>query len=292
MREEWGKQIMAELERLNRSKEALSSGILEKSADPKKEGIGWKSSEARIEVPAESAEKTPNHGEELKPSWATVANLAKRIKKTMVEIRGLTQSSQGRFKDLAFGQEFHRKMTEHIDNSEADLNSFLDYIRIKSPVGQKNMLYVILEEALEKHKKKLMAKEIKIFRKQYEKDMPEARVHVEELRFILNWVLEYAIISSVPNRSIGFLTRSLEVQGGTKSIEILIVLGDDEKPSKQIEVPLERERNCILLLVDEIVQKNRGLLKLSTDSEGHLRMISLRLPIERRKVIYYQPALA
>ena len=283
---------MAELEKLNRSKEALSLGILEKSADPEKEGIVRKSSEARIEAPVESAEKAPNQGEEFKPFRVLVANLARQLKKTLVEIRGLTQSSQGRFKDLAFGQEFHRKMTEHIDNSEADLNSFLDYIRIKSPVGQKNMLYVILEEALEKHKKKLMAKEIKIFRKQYEKDLPEARVHVEELRFILNWVLEYAIISSVPNRSIGFLTRSLEVQGGTKSIEILIVLGDDEKPSKQIEVPLERERNCILLLVDEIVQKNGGLLKLSADSEGRLRMISLRLPIERRKVIYYEPALA
>jgi hypothetical protein len=126
MSKEWESQIQAELERLSRPKEALSLGILEESADPEKEGIVWKSSEARIQVPAESAEKAPNYGEELNPSWVMVANLAKRIKKTMVEIRGLTQSSQGRFKDLAFGQEFHRKMTEHIDNSEADLNCFLD----------------------------------------------------------------------------------------------------------------------------------------------------------------------
>ncbi len=291
MSEHWTREFKAELERLSRSKETPPLGILEEGADPKREGIVRKSSEARIEAPVESAEKAPNQGEEFKPFRVLVANLARQLKKTLVEIRGLTQSSRGRFKDLAFGQEFHRKMTEHIDNSEADLNCFLDYLQFKSPVRQKNIIHIILEEALEKHKKKLMAKEIKVFRKQYEKDLPEVRVHVEELRFILNWVLEYAIISSVPNRSIGFLTRSVEVQG-TKSIEILIVLEDHEKPSKQIEVPLEREHNCILLLVNEIVQKNRGLLKLSVDSEGRLRMISLRLPIERRKVIYYEPALA
>lgn len=292
MSEEWARQIEAELERLSNLREAPSLGIPEESADPEKEGIVWKSSEAKIEVPAESEEKAPNHGEELKPSWDMVANLAKRIKNTLVEIRGLTQSSQGRFKDLAFGQEFHQKMTEHIDNSEADLNCFLDYLRIRSPIGQKTVLHAILEEALEKHKKKLMAKEIKIVKKQYEKNLPEACVHVEELRFILNWILEYTITSLAPNWSIGFLTRSFEVQAGTRSIELLIILGEYEKPSKQIGVPLIHERNYMLVLVNEIVQKNRGLLKLSADSEGRLRMISLRLPIERRKVVYYQPALA
>jgi len=195
-------------------------------------------------------------------------------------------------------------VTEHIDNSEADSNCFLEYLRIKSPVRQTNMIHVVLEEALEKHKKKLMEKGIKIFRKQFGKGLPNASVHIEELRFILNWVLEYVIISSAPNQSIAFLTRSLEDQEAdgamrsprTRRVEIVIASGHYEDLSKQAEVPPEiridhgkSERSLILPLVDEIVQKNRGSLKLS---EGHLRMVSLILPVERRKVVYYEQALA
>ncbi len=183
----------------------------------KKKRVVWKTSEDRTEVPAESPEKVPDHEEEFKPPTALVSDLANRIRKTVVELRDLAVSSQGKFKDPAFGQEFHRRMTEHIDNSEADLNCFLDYLRIKSPVRQTNMIHVILEEVLEKHKKKLMDKGIRIVKKQFEKDLPNAGVHIEELRFILNWVLEYAIISAVPNRSIVFLTRSLEVQEGKEA---------------------------------------------------------------------------
>ena len=306
----WKQLIEMEMEKRSESKGDPSLEILKECADPEKERIVSKSSEDRIEVPAESPEEVPNYGEESKSSRILVANLAKRIKKTMVEIRGLTESSQGKFRDLAFGQNFHRRMTEHIDNSEADLDCFLEYLRIKSSVRQTNVTHVILEEALERHKKKLVDKEIKIFKKQFEKDLPDASVHIEELRFILNWILEYAILSAVPNRGIGFLTRSLEAQEGkneirlpqqkgTKCIEIVIILGDYETPSKQSAVPPktrtahnEGERSCILSLVDEIVKKNWGSLKVSTDSEGRLRMISLILPIERRKVFYYQRGLA
>jgi hypothetical protein len=295
-----------EKEGLNRSKWEPSLRTLEEKAAPEKEEIVWKSSEGGIEVPAKSPGKVPDHGEEFKPPSALVTDLANRIKKTVGEIRDLAESSRGKFNDATFGQEFHRRMTEYIDNSEADLNCFLDYLRIKSPVRQTNMIHVILEEALEKHKKKLMDKRIRIFKKQFEKGLPEASVHIEELRFILNWVLEYAIISAAPNQSIGFLTRSLEAQEaneaikspqqrGAKCVEIVIASGHYEDSSKQAGVPSrirtahkEGERSWILPLVDEIVQKNRGSLTLS---EGRLKMVSLILPIERRKVVYYERAL-
>jgi len=299
-------QLM-EMERQNESKGDPSLEILKESADSGKERIVSKNSEDRIEVPAESPERVSYHGEDFKPFWILVANLARRIKKTIVEIRGLTESSQGRFKDPAFGQNFYRSMTEHIYNSETDLNCFLDYLRIKSPVRQTNMIHVVLEEALEKHKKKLMDKGIRVFRKQFGKDLPNASVHIEELRFILNWVLAYAINSAAPNQSISLLTRSLEAQEaneamrspqqrGTRCVEIVIASGHYEDMSEQAEVPPkiktahnEGERSWILPLVDEIVQKNRGSLKLS---EGRLRMVSLILPIERRKLVYYERALA
>ena len=102
------------------------------------------------EVPAESPEESPITEEEFRPPSALVTDLANRVRKTMVEMRELAVSSQGRFKDPAFDEEFHRRITDHIDNSEADLDCFIDYLRIKSPVQQTNMIHVILEEALEK----------------------------------------------------------------------------------------------------------------------------------------------
>jgi hypothetical protein len=308
MTELWRRLREMEMEGLNSTKREPSLRPLEEGAALEKEEIAWKSSEGSIEVPGESSEKVPDYGEKFKPPTALVADLANRIRKTVVEIRDLAESSRGKFREPAFDLEFHRRMIAHLDNAEADLNCFLDYLRIKSPVRQTNMIHVILEEELERHKKKLMDKEIRIVKKQFEKDLPNAGVHVEELRFILNWVLEYAIISAIPNRSILFLTRSLEAQQGkedirfpeqrgTKCVEIAIFLGDDEKPSKQNEVPLktrtarnEGECSWILPFVDEIVQKNRGSLKLSADSESRLRMVSLILPIERRKLVYYERA--
>jgi len=303
MTELWRRLREMEKEGLSTSKGEPSLRALEENAAPEKEETVWKSSEGRIEVPAESPKRAPDYEGEFRPSSALVADLANRIKETVAEMRDLAKSSRGKFNDPAFGQEFHRRMIEHLDDSETDLNCFLDYLRITSPVRQTNTIHMILEEALGKHKKKLMDKEIRIVKKQYEKDLPDASVHIEELRFILNGILDYAAISAVPNRSIVLLTRSLEAQESkediripqqrrTKCVEIVFFLGDDEKQSKQTGVPLktrtahnEGERSWKLSLVDEIVQKNRGSLKLSGDNESRLRMVSLILPVERRKVV-------
>ena len=52
-------------------------------------------------------------------------------------------------------------------------------------------------------------KKIKIFKK-LEKDLPETVVHDEQLKYILNALLQYAIPSIPPHGSIGFLTKSFE----------------------------------------------------------------------------------
>jgi len=302
MTETWRRLLEMEKEEPDRSKKESSLRAPQETVAPEKEE--WESSDARIEASAESPGGALYCEEGFRFPTSLVADFAKRIKKTMVEIRDLALSSRGKFKDAALGQEFYRRMADHIDNSDVNLGCFLDYLRINSPVRQTNMIHVILEESLEKHKKKLMDKGIKIFRKQFGKGLPNASVHIEELRFILNWVLEYVIISSAPNQSIAFLTRSLEDQEAdgamrsprTRRVEIVIASGHYEDLSKQAEVPPEiridhgkSERSLILPLVDEIVQKNRGSLKLS---EGRLRMVSLILPVERRKVVYYEQAVA
>jgi hypothetical protein len=79
--------------------------ILKEIADSEIERIVSKTPENKIEVPAVSSEEVFSHGEESRPSSILVANLANRIKKTMVEIRGLTESS-GEIQRPAFGQSF------------------------------------------------------------------------------------------------------------------------------------------------------------------------------------------
>jgi hypothetical protein len=45
-----------------------------------------------------------------------------------------------------------------------------------------------------------------------------------------------------------------------------------------------------LRFVDEIVQRNRGMMKFEVDEKKTKTSISLRFPTERRKVVYYQSA--
>ena len=50
----------------------------------------------------------------------------------------------------------------------------------------------------------------------------------------------------------------------------------------------ERILDLALRLVDEIVQRNRGMMKFEEDEKKGKTTISLRFPVERRKMVYYQ----
>jgi hypothetical protein len=108
MTELWRRLREMEKEGLSSSKSEPSLRALEESATPEKEEIVWISSEGGMEVPAQSAKKVPDHGEEFDPPSALVADLTNRIKRTVVEMRDLAESSRGKFNDPAFGQEFQR----------------------------------------------------------------------------------------------------------------------------------------------------------------------------------------
>ena len=44
-----------------------------------------------------------------------------------------------------------------------------------------------------------------------------------------------------------------------------------------------------LRLIKEIIQKNQGMMKFEVNEKKPRTFISLKFPIERRKLIYYQP---
>ena len=57
-----------------------------------------------------------------------------------------------------------------------------------------------------------------------------------------------------------------------------------ERATLQKGEPLD----LILRFVKEVVQRNQGMMKIEGDEKKAKTFISLRFPVERRKVVYYQ----
>jgi nitrogen-specific signal transduction histidine kinase len=231
--------------------------------------------------------------------------LVHRIKNPLVSIKTFTQLLREKFGDMEFREYFYKIVTEDIEKIDGVLNGLLNYIKINTPIEKTNTVHSILEEVLKKHEVQLEDKRIKLFKK-YEKDLPETVVHDEQLRYILNSLLQYAIPSIPPNGSIGLLTKSFDIQEGTgndrtlvqkdgRYIEIMIVFTGYKKPMEPLEtvlgIPATQKESMVeleLRLIKEIIQKNRGMMKFEVNEKKPRTLISLRFPIERRKVVYYQ----
>jgi len=230
--------------------------------------------------------------------------LVHRIKNPLVSIKTFTQLLREKFGDEEFREYFYRIVTEDIEKIDALLNGLLSYIKINTPIEKANTVHFVLEDVLKKFETQLEEKEIKIF-KRFEKDLPEVVVHEEQLRYILNSILQYAVPSIPPHGSIGFLTKSIYLQKEAgreqtlakkdgRFIEVLIVFTGYKKPVEQFEtvlgIPTIQQEEAIeleLRLIKEIIQKNRGLMKFEVNERKPRTLISLKFPVERRKVIYY-----
>lgn len=232
--------------------------------------------------------------------------LVHRIKNPLVSIKTFTQLLGDKFNDVEFREHFYRIVTEDIEKIDAVLNGLLSYIKINTPIEKRNTVHFILEDVLKKHEMQLEDKKIKIFKK-FEKDLPETVVPDEQLRYILNALLQYALPSIPPNGSIGLLTKSFDLQTEMpddkkiyqkdgRYIEILIVFTGYKKPIEQFETvlgipPVQKEEavELELRLIKEIIKKNQGMMKFEVNEKKPRTLISLKFPIERRKLIYYQP---
>jgi hypothetical protein len=82
------------------------------------------------------------------------------------------------------------------------------------------------------------------------------------------------------------------LQKDGRYIEISVVFMGYRKPAEQgvgsqgfqKEEPLD----LILRFVREVVQRNRGIMRIEVDEKKAKTFISLRFPVERRRVVYYQ----
>ena len=228
--------------------------------------------------------------------------LIKRIQNTLNSIKSYTQISRGKFSDREFGEYFYRAVTGDIEKMDMVLNGLVNYVKLNTPIRKKDTVHHIVEEVLGKHQAKLEEKGVKLFKK-FEKDLPETTVPDEQLRYILNSLLQYAVGSMSSHGSMGLSTRSFVLdhdvdeaptlfQKDGRYIEISVVFVGVRKPmEKGMETPTLREEgplDLILHFVKEVVKRNQGIMRIEADEKKAKTFIFLRLPVERRKVVYYQ----
>ncbi len=229
--------------------------------------------------------------------------LVHRIKNPLVSVKTFTQLLREKFGDAEFREQFYRIVTEDIEKIDGVLNGLLSYIRINTPIEKRDTVHFVLEDVLKSYEIEMEDKRIKVFKK-FEKGLPETIVHEEQLKYILNALIQYAIPSIPPNGSMGFLTKSVgrpsmaaadqKRQKDGTHVEILIVFTGFKKPVEQFENILgidalpQESMELELRLIREVVQKNQGTMKFEVNERKPRTLISLQFPTERRKLVYYQ----
>jgi len=229
-------------------------------------------------------------------------DLIQRIKSNLASIKNYTQISRGKFSDREFGEYYYRAVNEDVEKMNMVLNSLLDYIRVHTPIRKTNTIHNIMEEVLKKHQAKLNEKGIKVLKK-LEKDLPETVVPDEQLKYIVSSLLQYAVALTPPNWNLGLSTRSLILNDEAtyvqslfkrpgKYIEISVVFPGHQRPDAPVSgmaaIPKEEASDLILRFVKEVVLHNHGMMNIEADERKTKTLISVRFPVERRKVVYYQ----
>jgi len=231
--------------------------------------------------------------------------LVHSIKKGLASVYHATVLTMEKCDDAEIRKRSHDQVKEEMKKIDSVLNSVLNFINVNTPLVKTNTLYTILEEILEANEKQLRQKNMKIT-KRYEKDIPDTFIHPEQVRFILHSVIQYAILSTPPNEVIGFLMKSSDPNNGTgaekpspeinrRYIEVMIGFNGNGNPGNKSEnlseTPGDQNKgmaDLILKLAKEILQRNLGVM-VETHGERPKTLINLRFPVERRKVVYYEP---
>jgi hypothetical protein len=218
-------------------------------------------------------------------------------------IQNSAQLSREKFVDKASGDFFNQMITGNIDKIDLLLDGFLHYIKSTTPIIKKDTVKVIFEELLRKHQIQLSEKKIRILKK-YGKDIPDTIVPDEQLRFILNSILQYAIAALSMEGSIEISTsyrvladeadeEKLLFLKDNRNVEIMITFSRLRRMGEHVTAEFalpspKRELDLLLRLVHTLVQKNRGRMAYEVNKMKTKRMISLRFPAERRKGTVYQ----
>ena len=228
--------------------------------------------------------------------------LLDQTKKTFESIRNLTKLSQARLSDQEFGEFLRRSIEKDVGKVNFLLEDFLQYLVIRNPLKKKDTVRKLIEEALKRYRVQLEEKGIKLS-KTLEENLPETIIPDEPLKFILNSILQYGVTLVTLNGNMGFLTRSFVFRGeeagdqvqfikAGRYVEIKVSFTASprlNKPIAESSVPHKGEPlNLLLRLVEEVVRKNRGIMKFERDERREKISLSIRFPCERREIVHFE----
>jgi hypothetical protein len=243
------------------------------------------------------------NGFSLSPHYVELFN---RIKASLAAMQAYAFILRDNSKDKELGEHFYKIVNADIEKTVSLLNCFNDYVNFSTPTIKSDTVNILVEEVINKHVSQFEEKKLKIIKKQFEKDLPETILPDEQLRYILNSIIECVLLSIPLNGGVGFLTRSFDIETLTseektqlqkdgKYLEILVVSASYKRSDEPIEVvpgipphPQQEEATeLILKLAKEVIKKNRGIMRQKAYEDRKMTFISLILPVERRNVIRY-----
>ncbi len=225
-----------------------------------------------------------------------LTELVHRIKNPLVSIKTFTQLLEEKFNDGEYRESFYKVVSEDIEKIDVVMNGLMNYIKMNTPLNKKNTVHQILDEVLRRHTESLEERKVKVIKK-FEKDLPETMIHDEPLRYVFHSLLQYALPSIPPGGTLGFLTKAVVPEEGKEYIDILMIFSGYKRPMAAAETAFglsptsgEDGFELELKLVQEILKKHHGKISFEVQEKKPRTLISLRLPIERRKVVYYPSA--
>ncbi len=237
--------------------------------------------------------------------FSLLIELIQRIDHSLESIKNITRISRGKFSDKIFDDHYHHIIHEEIGKVDLVLSSVLNYLKVNSTETKINTVHALIENVLKKNQTQMDEKKIRVFKK-FEENLPETITPDEHFRYILDSTLKYAMGLMPPNGGVGFMTRSFIHQkeptedsassiGEGKYIEISVLFDGYRKTIEQfgsvLKDPSPAKKETLdfeLRLIDEMVKINQGMMEFGIDAKKGRTLISLRFPVERRKVVYYQ----
>ncbi len=222
-----------------------------------------------------------------------VSNLINDTKYQLAGMKAFATFAKDKFRDPGLGMRYQKTFLRRIDKAMALLSSYGDYLSVSNPVRKTNTINDLLEKVLTKHTVVLNDQRIEIIKKQFSEDLPETTVPEAQLEYILDSLIQYITHSTSPHGNLGLLTRLVDdtkgvgegndaVRVGQNYVEILFVFST---PDKKSDRPSSNHRgqgmDLILLLVQEIIQKNKGLMEVKPTDKNGMTFIFLRVPVDQ-----------
>ncbi len=251
-------------------------------------------------------QETPSNSQNGSSLSLHYAELFNRMKASLAAMQAYAFILRDNSKDKELGEHFYKIVNADIEKTFSLLNCFNDYVNFSTPMIKSNTVNLLIEEVIKKHASQFEEKKVKIIKRQFEKDLPETILPDEQLKYILNSIMECILLSIPLQGSIGFLTRLFDTEALTteeksqlqkdgKYLEVLIVSTSCERVGEQMEIlpgipphpQQEDATELILKLAKEIIKKNRGMMRQKVHEGKKMTFTSLILPVERRNLVRY-----